>query len=98
MTIETLSMLELAAVQGGADACPAVAPGTTRDQFTRSAIGNYLTAGGPLATGQKVMDRLKYQFDSDAGSLDRYKAAIHSRPGGEAYVQALQCRDSLPTK
>jgi hypothetical protein len=98
MTIETLSTLELATVQGGADACPAVAPGTTRDQFTRSAIGNYLTAGGPLATGQKVMDRMKYQFDSDAGSLDRYKAVIHSRPGGEAYVQALQCRDSLPTK
>jgi hypothetical protein len=98
MTIETLSILELATIRGGAGACPAVAPGTTRDQFTRSAIGNYLTTGGPRAIGQKAMDRLKYQFDSDAGSLDRYKNAIHSRPGGDAYATALQCRDALPTK
>jgi hypothetical protein len=33
-----------------------------------------------------------------AGSLDRYKNAIHSRPGGDAYASALQCRDLLPTK
>jgi hypothetical protein len=98
MTIETISFFELAAIRGGADACPAVAPGTTRDQFTRSAIGNYLTAGGPGATAQKVMDRLKYQFDSDAGSLDRYTNAIRSHPGGETYVSAMRCRDSLPTK
>jgi hypothetical protein len=98
MIIETLSTLELATIRGAAGACPAVAPGTTRDQFTNHAVGTYLTTGGPLATGQKVMDRLKYQFDSDAGSLDRYKAAIHSRPGGDAYASALQCRDLLPTK
>jgi hypothetical protein len=98
MTIETLSILELATIRGGADACPAVAPGTTRDQFTRNAIGTYLTTGGPAATAQKVMDRVKYQFDSDPGNLDRYKNAIHSRPGGDAYASAMQCRDLLPTK
>jgi|HubBroStandDraft_6_1064221.scaffolds.fasta_scaffold81388_3 hypothetical protein len=98
MSIETLSTLELATIRGGADACPAVAPGTTRDQFTWGAIGKYLTTGGLRATGQKAMDRVKYQLDSDPGNLDRYKAAIHSRPGGDAYTSALQCRDSLPTK
>ena len=98
MTIETLPTLELANVLGGTGACPAVAPGTTRDQFTRSAIGTYLKAGGPKATAQKVVDRLKYQFDSDPGNLDRYTNTIRSRPGGEAYLSALKCRDALPTK
>ncbi len=82
----TLSSSELEAVHAG----------ITRDQYTRGVIVDYLTTGGPLATAQKVVDRLRYQFDSDPGNLDRYTAVIRSRPGGEAYLSALERRDTLP--
>lgn len=95
MSIEALSAVDLNSVCGGAGTCPAVAPGTTRDQFTRGAVGDYLRAGGPRATAQKIVDRVRYQLDSDPGNFDRYTSVIRSRPGGEAYLAAMSCRDSV---
>lgn len=82
----TLSSTDLDEVRGG----------ITRDQYTRGAIVDYLITGGPTAMLQKVVDRVKYQFDSDPGNLDRYTNVIRSRPGGEQYLSALARRDTYP--
>jgi hypothetical protein len=85
-TLSTLDLADLAGVRGG----------TTRDQYTRGVIFDYLKAGGPLATAQKVMDRVRFQLDSDPGNLDRYTNTIRSRPGGPDYLDAIARRDTYP--